>query len=194
MLRFFTSHRPIRLFASLLCMGVLATSLFYSAPVAHAARPPAPSPDYIQGPPIQCLDVGISNVWGQGTVYISTPPGGAVRYNLELYVTVTSPCPSKNYPVSGITVYGQADIMCPDGAGSPFPPAIVFHGPYSLYAGGGYGQDYVVTDYCVVLENGVPTASVVPTHIYMTITASGTLIEGQAIQNVTSNTKTIGVW
>lgn len=153
----------------------------------------ATGPHYVQGPPIKCLDVSLSDSWGQGTVYVSSPPGGGVEYSLQLYVTVTNVCP-KNYLVSGIQVESPVTITCPGGSNSQNPGPIVFNGPYGLNPGGGYGKTYTVIDKCVVLENGVPTKSVVPTHISRTVWAQGSTVNGNVRQTVTSNSTSFSVW
>lgn len=192
MLRFFASRRSVQFLVSFLCMVALAIGLFYSAPAAHATSRSS-NPHIIWGPPIQCLDVSLSSIWNQRTVYIQNPPGGAVRYDQELRVNVDAPCPT-NYSVSQIKVYSQANITCPGSSVSPNPPPLVFYGPYPLSRGGGYGQSYESTDYCVVYQNGIPVSAFVPTRISRTFWAIGLLIEGQGRQNVTSNTITLNVW
>jgi hypothetical protein len=195
MLRFFTPHRLVQLFVSLLCIGVLATNLFYSIPVTHAASSPPPDPNVVQGPPIQCLDVEFSTVGGQHTVAVSSPPGGGVSYQHTVYVTNNAPCPN-NVQVTNIQVVSQVAITCPSGSLSPQPAPLRFNGPYGLYPGGGYGNTYGIVDYCIVYKNGVPTTSVVPVHIVRTIWAYGDLIQnnGNYRQAVTSNTKVSNVW
>lgn len=191
MLHFFTSCRFSRFVIALLCAIILTTSLLYSVPAAHAAN--ISSPRYFQGPPIQCLDVTGSNVTNISTVYVPSPPGGGVKYDLFLYVYVNNNCPN-NYLVTNISISGEAGITCIGGAQPPQVPPVVFNGPYGLYRGGGYGNGYTLIDTCTRFQNGVPIASVTPNRITQTITAQGVTVNGAERQDVTSNTFSILVW
>lgn len=176
----------------LLYIVALAVGFFSSTPAAHASNP---GPHYIQGPPIKCLDVANGFAAAQRTVFVSSPPGGGVEYQHWIWVSVTKPCTSKNL-VTQIKVISAVNITCP-GSKSPEPPALVFYGPYGLYPGGGYGNadsTWDIIDSCLVIQNGVPVNSVVPTKITRTIWAQGTLITGNERQDVISNSIDILVW
>jgi hypothetical protein len=173
--------------STILVVSLVMLSFMFFTPAAHAARTaqllPADAPD------VQCLDVSASNVSGQETVAVKTPPGGGVHYTLSLYVI--NDCP-QNHRVSNITIVGTASGKCPRGnLGSA---DVKYNGSYPIYPNAGFGDSYGITDFCAVTENGKIVASVVPTTITVTVNASGSYIDGQAGQIATSNTKVIQVW
>lgn len=185
---FLSPRLLIRFFALPLCMVALAVSFFNFTLVAHAT-----GPSYIEGPSIQCLDVLGSSTSDAETVAVSNPAGGGVRFSLALYVTVStnSPC-TNSMLVNNITVTGIITGTCTSGSSSG--TTVVFNGPYGLYRGGGYGSDYIVNDRCIVYENGVPTTSLVPASVNVSIDASGSTINGNVRQVVTSNSIIIHAW
>jgi hypothetical protein len=140
-------------------------------------------------PDIQCLNINLSNVIGQKTIAVKNPNGGGVQSSITLYVV--NNCP-KNHRVSNIVIVGQITGVCPNGQLGTND--ITYNGPYPIYPGAGYGDGNTNTQRCIVIENGIPTTSVVPTSLSITITASGSYIDGQAGQDATSNTKVIRFW
>lgn len=173
--------------STVLVVSLVMLSFMFFAPAAHAARAAQPSPADV--PDIQCLDVSLSNVSGQDTVTLKSPPGGGVHYTLTLYVT--SECP-KNHRVSNITIVGTATGTCLRGEmGSATVKFDKYK--YAIYPNAGFGEPMGLTDFCATTEKGKVVATV-PTTITMTVTATGNYIDGQAGQIATSNKKEILVW
>lgn len=189
MVRFFAFRHLIQFFTLFLCMVALATGFFYSVPAAHAAIIASTHVKPNDAPDIQCLNISLSNVRNQRTVTVKNPFGGAVQSSISLWVV--SNCP-KNHRVTNITINGQITGTCPNGEIGT--NNIQYYGYAPLYPGGRYGDGNTNTQRCIVLEGNVPTASVVPTTLSITITASGSYIDGQPGQDATSNTKVIPFW
>jgi hypothetical protein len=186
MQHFFSPCHFVRYFTLLLCGVTLIIGFFLITPIAHATK--LSGPNVIQGPPIQCLNIGASSSYGAKIV--KTPKGSGIQFTLVLYVTVTNPpCPN-SFLVTQIEARASVDGTCPSAATLNLASPIIFNGPYGLYPGGGYSQDYIVTIACIT-ENG---NQVVPTALTETYSATGTTFNNNVRQNVTSNTKTDIVW
>lgn len=151
-------------------------NLFSLHAYAQSYKPVAPH--YPNDPPdLTCLDVTTSSVTNVHTIAVTNPVGGAVQFNTYLYVINT--CTTDN-PVSSITIVGNVVSTCPEKSVSTSTP-FTYMVPYPLYNMAGAGKQFTITDNCIVLENGVPTTSILPTGIQLNIDASGSSASGRDV-------------
>jgi hypothetical protein len=153
------------------------------------------SPNYIQGPDIQCLSVTFSDVTNSRRVGVAAPPGEAVAFTLRLYVTLNAPCKAE-WTVTSVTVVGSLTAKC-------VPPSVVpvDDVPHAFFDAGslktswpGKGKNFNYQISCVTIKDGRPIKSSVPVIAYERVNATGLLIVGNVRRNVTSNTVQLLAW
>lgn len=145
---------------------------------ALAAKPKANSfhPDAVSN--LYCLDLSLSAVLGSQTIAVANPPGQAVSFTFV--ISLFNNCGTTLR--SGATVSATINTTCPANStpqsSSPKPykfPDPIVDQKSDQVDGTGYAS-------CIVEINGVPTATILPASVTLTITGTGTDINGTLLQ------------
>lgn len=146
-------------------------------PVMHVKKSVAKP--VIKTVPNTCLSVALSTAFSDGPIAVANPPGEAITFAVAL--NLANNCGTT--VTSGATIEATVNTTCVDPTSTPnieppvshsFPDPIVNQTSANVR---GTGQAY-----CIAYTNGMPTATVLPANVTVTVTASGTDINGTLLQ------------
>ena len=157
--------------------SIFALMLLPQSSAFAAGISAVPSPPGI--PNTNCLNVSGSTV-SSGSIAPTPPPGTpgqSVKYIVSYYVE--NNCPDT---VGSIIIGGPISVTCPgNSVNVPQNAAFIVSG--NLANGQHVDAAKNTWSYCVVYTNNVPTLSVLPTSIGMTIEAKGTDVNGISVSS-----------